>query len=228
MRIGAIGDLHGRDYWKEFVLNNKIDKWIFLGDYTDSFYESNDKILSNLLDIIQFKKDFPDKVVLLLGNHDLAYMYIDDQRMRCSGFRPEIMFHLNDIFTNNKDLFVNAYQIGDVIFTHAGIQHNWFINRFKGDEFQVDYTIAEQLNNPLDRKQDDALYQVGALRGGLRHDVGGPFWCDMHELRKPLEGFTQVVGHNPVKNIHRYEYKNSYVWYCDCLRDKVEYLDLVI
>lgn len=226
MRVGAIGDLHGRDCWKEFVLRDDIDKWIFLGDYVDSFDVNNKQMIDNLLDVIQFKKDFPDKVILLLGNHCNQYLYLSDQRMRCSGFRSEISHDLHDIYRENKKLFINAYQYKDTIFTHAGIQHDWFINKFKGDELQIDYTIAEQLNNPLDRAQDDALYQVGALRGGMRHDVGGIFWCDKNELKKPLEGFTQVVGHTHVNEPTKYTWKNSDVWFCDCLGSKKEFLTL--
>ena len=226
MRFGCIGDLHGRDCWKEFVLRKDIDMWVFMGDYVDSFDVNNKQMIDNLLDVIQFKKDFPDKIILLLGNHCNQYLYLFDQRMRCSGFRTEISHDIHDIYKENKDLFVNAYQYKDTIFTHAGIQHNWFVNKFKGDELQVDYTIAEQLNNPLDKAQDEALYQVGAMRGGMRYDVGGPFWCDKNELKKPLEGFTQVVGHTHVNEIHKYTYHNADVWFCDCLRNNRNFLAL--
>lgn len=220
MRVGVIGDIHGSDLWKEqtFAMND-CEKIIFLGDYVDDWWPTtNDQIINNLLDIIQFKKDNMDKVVLLYGNHCNQYRMLGDHRVLCSGYRPEIAHDLYDIFRENKDLFQNAYQINDCIFTHAGIQHNWFVNVFKGDEMQVDYSIAEQLNAPLDKNQDDALFQVGYMRGGRMSNVGGIFWCDRDELKKPLEGFTQFVGHTQVKEPQKYVHHNSTVYFCDCQR----------
>ena len=70
MKTISIGDIHGRDIWKN-VNPSKYDKIIFVGDYVDSFTISNTTILNNLLDIIEFKKSFKNKVILLLGNHDI-------------------------------------------------------------------------------------------------------------------------------------------------------------
>ena len=49
------------------------DKVVFLGDYVDSFTISNIASYENLKDIIRLKKRDPNKVVLLLGNHDIQY-----------------------------------------------------------------------------------------------------------------------------------------------------------
>lgn len=224
MKIMIIPDIHGRSIWKYDVKEQEVDKYIFLGDYTDSFILSNIAILHNLKEIIQFKNDNLDKVELLLGNHDLQYMYNDLSRFGCSGYRPEALYDLHDLFRNNKHLFKNCYQIDNWIFSHAGIQHNWFLERFKGN---LNESIADQINNPKNRNQEDALYQVGSMRGGMRYDVGGPFWCDRQELKKPLENFNQVVGHTPVKKNIEYKYKNSIVYFTDC-QDSDEYEPLII
>ena len=101
MLIGTIGDIHGRTSWKEMIKNDKVEKWIFLGDYCDSFDISDEKIKENLIDIINFKKAFPDKVVLLLGNHDVMYYNppADIFNYRCSGYRPQMHFDLYDTFS---------------------------------------------------------------------------------------------------------------------------------
>ena len=70
MRICAIGDIHGRNDWEK-VDPNKYDKIIFVGDYVDSFDIPTGEILKNLENIIAFKKEYYDKVILLLGNHIL-------------------------------------------------------------------------------------------------------------------------------------------------------------
>jgi predicted MPP superfamily phosphohydrolase len=85
MKHIAIGDLHGRDTWQQ--VNTKLyDKVIFLGDYVDSHTLSDLVILENLKKIIALKKRPPEKVVLLLGNHDAHYLHYP--RFECSGFRP--------------------------------------------------------------------------------------------------------------------------------------------
>ena len=49
MKIIAIGDLHGKDCWKEF-LNQDFDEAIFLGDYFDSYTLSREQQYLNFRD----------------------------------------------------------------------------------------------------------------------------------------------------------------------------------
>ena len=37
MKTIVIGDIHGRDVWKEIVFQEQADRVIFIGDYFDSF-----------------------------------------------------------------------------------------------------------------------------------------------------------------------------------------------
>lgn len=213
MLVNIIPDVHGDNIWKYFI-DESCDKIIFLGDYVDSFTIQNSIMINNLLDIIEFKKQNEDKVILLWGNHDIQYLYYPESEYQCSGIRPEIAFTFKHIFKENEHLFQYAYQYKNWIFTHAGIQNNWFHDRFKGNPL---INIADQLNNPNNRNQKESLYQVGYMRGGMKHNVGGILWCDKQELKKPLEGFNQVVGHTQVSEIKEYIYKNNKVIFCDCL-----------
>jgi predicted phosphodiesterase len=73
-KITIIGDLHGRDIWKRIVDENPdSDLYIFVGDYFDSFDIDILTQMHNFKDIIAFRKDNPDKVITLLGNHDFHY-----------------------------------------------------------------------------------------------------------------------------------------------------------
>ena len=70
MKILIVPDTHGRDFWK--VPNiEEYDKIIFLGDYLDHYPDesTHEHDIENFKDIIEFKKKYPDKVILLLGNH---------------------------------------------------------------------------------------------------------------------------------------------------------------
>ena len=218
MRVGFLGDIHGRDNWKDIISKNpSVHTWVFVGDYCDSFDKSNVEIIHNLKEIIELKKSKPDNIILLTGNHDLQYMHPiqgTSARFVCSGFRSESHFDLYELFRENLDLFKVAWQHGNVIATHAGIHQDWFTKEFKGD---ITIDIAEQLNNPNDKEQYSALFQVGNRRGGW-YEVGGPMWCDENEMKKPLKGFTQVVGHTRVSDINLYQCDGS-VYFIDCIED---------
>ena len=79
-KILFIGDVHGRDGWID-IANEALRNFrhvVFLGDYVDSFHLRPVIIKHNLEAIIGFKIQNPDKVTLLLGNHDWAYIYDSD------------------------------------------------------------------------------------------------------------------------------------------------------
>ena len=80
MKTLTVGDLHGKDVWKE-IDTIRYDKIIFVGDYVDCFTTSNVEIKHNLEQIIRYKKDNMDKVVLLLGNHDVQYTTMSNSHL---------------------------------------------------------------------------------------------------------------------------------------------------
>lgn len=227
----TIGDIHGRDNWIEFedikILSNTpniitdFDMYIFVGDYTDSYTETNAQIKENLLKLIQFKKNYPDNVILLLGNHDLHYMFADDN-FRCSGIRPEMFFDLNEIFNDNKELFQIAYQYNNYIWTHAGLHIGWYTMEFPFNS----PNIADDLNDAF-RYKEKTLFDCGMRRGGFKKQ-GGPFWADKLETwQKPIRGYHQIVGHTPVNEpITNFPYKrkDTSVTYVDCVEKNKYYI----
>lgn len=69
MKTLFLGDIHGRDIWKDIINKENPDKVIFIGDYFDSFNILWDIQLLNFLDIMEFKKNSEKEVITLLGNH---------------------------------------------------------------------------------------------------------------------------------------------------------------
>jgi hypothetical protein len=175
MKILCFGDIHGRPFWKQWIKEFKnIDKYVFVGDYTDSFDISNVEILHNLKEIIEFKKDNLDNVILLYGNHDCSYALATpqtDNPFRCSGYRPEAHWDLHNVFSNNRELFQASYQIDNYLFTHAGISNQWFKNQYTYNPI-LD-KISESLNESFKFKEH-SLFDVGYSRGGW-YNVGGIF-----------------------------------------------------
>jgi hypothetical protein len=222
MKLIVIGDTHGRDTWKYYPLN-EYDKVIFIGDYVDSYDKTDEEIIKNLQDIIQYKKDNMDRCVLLLGNHDVMYLFSYSSH-GCSGFRLTYYHTLHHLFESNKDLFQTAYQINmfdkKYLFTHAGVTSIWwkrFQKSLKDNSYEtLNSSMADILNNEF-KLNNYTLFEVGSMRGG-GHKSGGPFWADKSESTAwSLPNYCQIVGHTPVKEICTHEWRegNSSITYCD-------------
>lgn len=218
----SIGDIHGRWYWKG-IDPKQYDKIIFVGDYVDQFPPMTDtEIQSNLLDIIQFKKDNPDKVILLLGNHDIQYLFLEDG-FGCSGFRPSMAESLYSIFTHNKDLFQAAFQIGNYIWTHAGISTIWYdynknVIEKTAEKFET-ANLADTFNHMLWMNSNRLLHQVGRCRGGA-YPCGGITWADRRETSTDrMPGLHQIVGHTPIKQITTFGDQENSITYIDVLNE---------
>lgn len=208
MKFYTIGDIHGKNTW--FDLVNDIDiledniKIIFIGDYVDSFDTSNGDMIVNLNEIISFKKEYPDKVVLLLGNHDIQYQLLHSNlinKIMCSGFRQKISESLFELFTNNKNIFQVAYQYDNYLWTHAGISDFAYKLFFQNKLPKNKLEWADELNR-LYVIKDESLFHISRLRGGSS-SVGSIFWADISEtMRNPVTGLHQIVGHSHVSKVH--------------------------
>ena len=173
MKHIVIGDIHGRDAWKN-VSTKAFDKIVFIGDYVDSTSLSDLAILENLKKIIALKKRHPEKVVLLLGNHDIHYLHYP--HFQCSRFRPSMQGDLTALFRKNAGLFQVAYQKDNYLFTHAGVTNNWYDELMRTPVLKEicdqEENIAAQLNSLERTKHRGFLYQAGFERGGF--GCGGP------------------------------------------------------
>lgn len=212
----AIGDIHGRDNWKKIVEEHPNDRIVFLGDYCDPYDNiSNYNVLNNLLDIIGLKTKRNDDVILLLGNHDMHYIY--NSFPLGSRYNKDISELVKCLFEDWRGYFQLAYQEGDTLYTHAGVSARWWDKYFKGRCGGDAPSIAEQLNNPTE-EQLKAMFQVGYSRGGIC-ECGGIFWADHDEtVNDPMPGVHQVVGHTQMMAIQTIKAsEDTSITYCDCL-----------
>jgi len=201
MKHVIVGDLHGKDCWKEIDIN-AYDKVIFLGDYVDHWNLPDQSIYQNLEDVIKLKKKHPDRVELLLGNHDVQYLHYP--HFLCSGFRPTMQRSLTYVFNDNKDLFKMGYQRGNHLFTHAGVTNSWYAEFLQLPLLQQikdeDDTVAGLLNKIEQTSKRGLLHRAGSIRGG--DGCGGPTWADRKEMiADMLDGYHQVVGHTVTSNV---------------------------
>jgi hypothetical protein len=227
MNIITIGDLHGSPAWKE-INPGEWDRMVFMGDLVDSPDYSDEDILQNLEEIISLKKSFPDKVILLWGNHDLAYLYGGHRRHYASGFRKKMLPALFSTFNNSRKLFNAAFGSGSHLWTHAGVVQRWFNTHVREQIMPSDTHLANTLNRLFDAYYEP-LFHAGLLRGGL-HEDGGIFWADMREtFVNPLRGYHQVIGHTKTRDgILVSDHFGAYtsVTYVDCLDTATEFLKL--
>jgi predicted MPP superfamily phosphohydrolase len=173
MKILTVGDVHGMDSWKRISPGN-YDLIVFVGDYVDSFTVSDEVMMNNFHEIVMFKKAWPDKVVLLLGNHDIGYIY---PRFTCSGYRYTIENEVRALYKENAHLFRIAFQWEHYLWTHAGIHQGYYEKHILPKVLESDQNLADTLQR-LFNERYEPLFEVGYERGGMRNDIGGPFWID--------------------------------------------------
>lgn len=145
MKYNVIGDIHGRTSWKDLVMNDVVN--IFVGDYFSPYhyipFEDQEK---NFLDIIQYKKDHP-QTILLVGNHDEDHWHI------CEGYSRHDRVNLpriQKLFEENKDFFQAAYSIENkIIVTHAGISSWWYNRRVLKNTGRDNDKISEEVSLTL-------------------------------------------------------------------------------
>lgn len=246
MKILAIGDVHGREVLSR-IEPDQYDKIIFLGDYADSHYDDqfpDARILENLKAIIAFKKFHPDKVLLLLGNHDAHYMYhgeVDEG----SGFRKSMLADLQKLFIENSAIFEMACQFERTLFTHAGVSNAWY--REYNAAIQSEFLKISKERLPLQRivplaemfnllRSTEAgrriLFQVSGLRIWPQDllQSGGIIWADQEKTDYDyLKNYHQVVGHTVVPSIEKkmdYYDDRSSITYIDT--ESREFLELSI
>lgn len=191
MKILINPDIHGRVFWKYSIEHkDEFDKIIFLGDYLDAY--SPDLLLKeedNFKEIIQFKKDNPDKVILLLGNHDCHY--INDKIYEASRYNSFKHDSYQKLFLDNIDLFQLIYIYDKYLFSHAGVYQKWMdLNKL---------TLKDLLDCDLD-KLSKSLNWIDYFRGGF-YDVGSCIWADIRDsgTEKLLKGYYHIFGHTQLK-----------------------------
>jgi len=235
MEIVCVGDIHGRDGWIDIVGEHNNSNFIFLGDYVDPYsneFIETDEAVENLEMLIDFKKNFHNKVSLLIGNHDAQYLFYPNFRTGALANEK----HLSEIlslFRENKGLFQFAIQKDNYLFTHAGISNGWFNEYRRLFEYfglNPDMSNLAMIINKIGRdpKWREIFGDVSSYRGG-RDKFGSLIWADRMEVYQDyLTGFHQICGHNKIYDIIKIGDNTSSITFCDCLWNKDKALVLNI
>ena len=229
-KILVIPDIHCRKFWRQSIEESKdsVDKVIFLGDYLDpypeeikmapelmeckDFYDAHSN-LNMLNDILSLKKENPDKIILLCGNHTCSYIWSKFSAASRTDYQNWEKYH--KFFSQNLEYFNLVWTERNTIFSHAGITQGW------AETVATELSLTVDLNNPiksiarylsnvslndiLDKKLVKLLGNISRYRGGWSLN-GSCEWCDIHEhfssnLEEPIgeEGIYQIFGHTQLK-----------------------------
>ncbi len=213
-------DIDGVKKIFEVEKSELFDEIIFLGDWFDSFNEP--PRIASFKDTCLFLRDLiwdnekTGKMIFLVGNHDLAYIY-NNKKSGYSSVAPNLTYWCSGV-TKSKigtfrqvfydkglkdDWFVNNFKIAHRsqgwIFSHAGM-----VNRQIPYGYTVDQVIDEIIPDVwinfrnIAYRQNALISAVGIARGG-QDNTGGLLWLDYYNefLASPDIG-KQVFGHSYV------------------------------
>jgi predicted phosphodiesterase len=211
MKTVLIGDIHGHDSWKQVINQEQnADRFVFVGDYFDSFSVPGLIQCQNFQDIIEFKTTTDKEVILLIGNHDYHY-FPEIGENGCSGYQARMAPTIQHIIDTNRDHLQLAYQFDDILVTHAGVSSEWL------DDTIVMWDVpnlAMYLNDLFKYQPSKIAYrsykqvgdQVYGAYGYGDETFQGPLWIRPKSLMKANYAtlrtqIRQVVGHTIKKQI---------------------------
>ncbi|MDR0377203.1 MAG: metallophosphoesterase [Spirochaetaceae bacterium] len=192
MRV-AIGDVHGRDFWKHYVKEDFTEFYV-TGDYFDSFDLPFVRQYRNFRELCEWARS-DRRIKLCLGNHDYHYLG-KIPRQQYSGYQSKYDYEIYQVLEQNIDLLKIVYVTEDnCIISHAGVSA-WFMNQMKA----AGYSAVEDINTAF--AEDRAVITFNGNNPFGDDITQSPIWIRPHSLEKePVSGYNQIVGHTPIDAI---------------------------
>ncbi|MEW6040864.1 MAG: metallophosphoesterase [Elusimicrobiota bacterium] len=222
----VVGDLHGElDKLVKILKEFKDERFLFIGDYCDSFTATDQEIIDTLSLVME------SKGIILSGNHELNYFNSWGFNGYCSGYRSSLQNRIvSPLIANQNKFKIVHYEIEtNILYSHAGISLQWLKSTcpdIKETQNQFDYIKQLELLNPFALSENHPVFAIGAARGG-NSICGGPLWCDWYNDYEPLPWIRQIFGHTPIEKISTTYYKNKInSWNIDCLLYRNEVLEV--
>ena len=197
MKVLVIPDVHLKpeifDQAEDIMDSSDCELAVCLGDIVDDWgCRLHVKLYEETLDrAISFAEKYPNSV-FCYGNHDLAYLWgWDDHPGYSTAAESVVTEKFSDLenVLNSPEQLTIIHRIDNCIFSHAGLIED-FVNA---------YFINEK---------DDLEYVLSSINGygpdELWNDYS-PIWTRPQDnLQKGLwpEGYLQVVGHTPVREVY--------------------------
>lgn len=187
MRICVIPDLHNRVHVAVDIINNendKVDQFLFLGDYFDDYEDTPDDVRNTGLFINEYIND--DRFKFLIGNHDVQYI-IDHPAFACKGsWKREKHDAINEVINVNAwEKMLWTHIDNKWLFSHAGVVWEGLFDQQKHDG-NLNLEIQNVIEGDLDKS---------VVLG-----YGGTYWDkDFFNRSVYAEGdgflYNQIFGH---------------------------------
>jgi hypothetical protein len=196
-KVLIIPDIHQQVSRAREILkreSHKVDEVVFTGD----FFEPKGKDPSNPRDTAVFYKEVLEnpKNVVLIGNHDLHYMF-SSRWVACSNWQRSASEAVKEIvgdLIHTRTRFYYDEPDHDVFFTHAGFK-NGLVECRSAAEVRSGIDVAVEYDIKLiETDEFPQLNAVSDIRGGWAIN-GGVTWCDLSEFVN-VPGLTQIFGHS--------------------------------
>ena len=191
MKIVVFPDIHQTTHWAHALKKidfDKIDKFLFLGDYFDCWENKWPLQLDNFKMILKFKESMPDRVDVLWGNHDTSYFLGE----KCSGFQPHHELDIQEFIMKNRNQLEVVAIYDKFIFSHGGVSQTWLKLCGLKDVTEINQLFKERPN----------FFRWAGPDPFGNNKVEGPLWIRPGALMETsVKEYNQIVGHTEVDKL---------------------------
>lgn len=195
-RLAVIPDVHMRRKMLHFAMDLHEEGYplVFLGDYADKGLNGNDPAF--LAELFAFA--VKQSAVLLVGNHDLPYLFPERKEFIIEGFEPENAAEIADLYDAHRKHFRFVHREDTYLFSHAGLGAQFLLSMQQKYQGHTLDQVIEKINIDLPPE----LFYRSPYNGG-NDAFDGPLWIRPEQYGGALqsEGMTQVVGHSSQASI---------------------------
>ena len=211
-RFLVMPDVHQNLDWVEEVLAEEasnVEGVVFLGDYFDAKISNPPSPQTTADYFLKIEKRLGKPVALLVGNHDLPYLYDiqkQDSNARQTGLNPYSCSHYHPHASEGiaakwtlpfRSKLRAMVMVNGYLLSHAGLHSDYLPNANQKALEELDEQLRRSLET-LTTKAHPALASVSPARGGT-DPVGGVTWQDWHQEFEDSLPWPQIVGHTALE-----------------------------
>ncbi|MDR0784714.1 MAG: metallophosphoesterase [Treponema sp.] len=185
----AIGDIHGRDFWKKVLENKEFTDVYCVGDYWDSFdipYEVQNR---NFIELTQVARN-DSRLHLCLGNHDLHYIAYGEEY---SGYQWRYHNAIKKKILAAMPLLKIAYAVDGWVVSHAGFSKTFMR--------ETGCAAIEDIQARFDQNFGFLGFNKACADTHGNDPRQGPLWIRPESLISDMYFKQQIVGHTPTEGI---------------------------
>ena len=187
MNLLIIPDIHTKVDLAQSIIDkhiNEVDQVVLLGDYVDEWNDNAAIMLHTLEYVGKWQQN--DKIVLLCGNHEAAYMH---PRMRCRGWDEakqwawDLSIHMKKFDPKG---FATHWYVDGLLLTHASLAEgrDLISQTHKLEQFIQNNIYYEELDY---HKRDGGVNYIGSII------------TSRAKYSSVSKKYRQIFGHTPGK-----------------------------